>query len=123
MPRDPRSLLPLKPLVFDLLLVLAEGEQHGWAIVRALETRDGTRILPGNLYRQLTAMRADGLIAESAGPRRVREARAEGARAPHRFFKLTAFGRAVGRAEARRLAFLVDESRAKRFLEADASRT
>ncbi|HSC27515.1 MAG TPA: helix-turn-helix transcriptional regulator [Vicinamibacterales bacterium] len=117
MPRDPWSLLPLKPLVFEILLALADGERHGWALVRAVEARLHKSVLPGNLYRTLNAMQAEGLLDESAGPARIRARQASGGRAPRRFFRLSAFGRAVGHAEARRLAGLVEESRTKRFLE------
>ena len=56
--------LPLKPLTFEVLLALADGERHGWALVRerpGAEPASG-RIMPGNFYRTLRAMLADGLI-------------------------------------------------------------
>ena len=44
---DPRTLLPLKPLVFQVLLALADGERHGWSLVREIQQDDGGgRILP-----------------------------------------------------------------------------
>jgi DNA-binding PadR family transcriptional regulator len=119
MPRDPRELLPLKPLVFHVLVVLLDGELHGWGLLRALEPRLGQQVLPGQLYRQLEAMLAEQLIEEhgspSRPPRNERDDRAGGA-VPKRFFRLTAFGRGVVRAEARRLEAMVDELRDKRLL-------
>lgn len=105
------ALLPLKPLVFDILLALADCPRHGWTIVRALqERRRGARILPGHFYRTLTRALDDGLIedAQPPGGRGVDERR--------RYFRLTTFGARVAAAEARRLEALVTESRAKRLL-------
>jgi DNA-binding PadR family transcriptional regulator len=120
MPRDARALLPLKPLVFRVLLALADGEQHGWALVRCLQDPSGgARILPGNFYRMLRAMLAEGLIDEVDEPSaaRVSALADTGANAERRrYFRLTPFGRDAARAEARRLEGLVAESRAKRML-------
>jgi hypothetical protein len=59
-------LLPLKPLVFQVLLGLTDGERHGWDLVReAQQGAGGGRILPANFYRTLRTMLADGLIEES----------------------------------------------------------
>jgi DNA-binding PadR family transcriptional regulator len=117
-PGDPRDLLPLKPLVFDILVVLAAGEQHGWGLLRALEARLGTTMLPGRLYRQLDAMLRAGLIGEQSAADMSRPPRPDGTGGAEarRFFQLTALGRRAARAEARRLASLVDELRAKRLL-------
>lgn len=122
MSRDARGLLPLKPVVFEILLVLAEGDRHGWNLVRALERRTGqARLLPGNFYRVLKGMLSEGLI-EAAEPSRAMRAQAAadtGANADRRqYFRLTRFGRDVARAEARRLEALVVESRDKRLIEA-----
>ena len=119
MPRDARDLLPLKPIVFEILLVLAEGERHGWSLVRDLERRTGQALLPGNFYRVLKSMIAEGLIDEAEPSRTVRErgAAATGANAERRqYLQLTKFGRDVARAEAQRLEALVVESRGKRLL-------
>ncbi|HUL74882.1 MAG TPA: helix-turn-helix transcriptional regulator [Vicinamibacterales bacterium] len=120
--RDPRDLLPLKPLVFEILLVLADGDRHGWHLVRDIERRSGREpLLPGNFYRLLKALLAERLI-EEAEPSRAERAQAAadtGANAQRRrYFHLTTFGREVARAEARRLAALVDESRGKRLIAA-----
>ena len=110
--RDVERHLPLKPLVFQVLLALADGERHGWSLVREVQQRDGfTRIMPGNFYRTLRAMLADGLIAEAherPAPDEDDERR--------RYFRLTALGEAVAAAEAGRLEAAVLEARAKRLL-------
>jgi DNA-binding PadR family transcriptional regulator len=120
MARDPRDLLPLKPVVFQILLVLADGERHGWSLVHALQQRTGgERLLPGNFYRVLKAMLAEGLIEDVEPSRTERElAQADtGANADRRrYVRLTPFGRDAARAEARRLEALVVESRARRLL-------
>jgi DNA-binding PadR family transcriptional regulator len=120
MARDARDLLPLKPVVFQILLVLADGERHGWSLVHALQQRTGgERLLPGNFYRVLKAMLAEGLIEDAEPSRTERElAQADtGANADRRrYVRLTPFGREAARAEARRLEALVVESRARRLL-------
>jgi DNA-binding PadR family transcriptional regulator len=107
---DARALLPLKPLVFQVLLALGEGERHGWSLVREIQQDDsGGRILPANFYRTLRAMLADGLIQEAdARP-------AEGER-ERRYFRLTKLGQDVATLEARRLKDLVADARTRRLL-------
>jgi DNA-binding PadR family transcriptional regulator len=103
---------PLKPLVFQVLLALVEGERHGWSLVREAQQRGGfDQIMPGNFYRTLRAMLADGLIEEAplrASPEPDTERR--------RYFRLTAAGEHAAAAEARRLEALVLESRTKKLL-------
>jgi DNA-binding PadR family transcriptional regulator len=104
--------LPLKPLVFQVLLALADGDRHGWSLVREVQQRGAFgKIMPGNFYRTLRAMLADGLIAETDTPARERDADER-----RRYFKLTAIGKQVAGAEAHRLEEAVIEARAKRLL-------
>ena len=108
---DTDAHLPLKPLVFQILLALAEGDRHGWSLVRDVQQRGGfARIMPGNFYRTLRGMLTDGLIEES--PRAAKTADEE----RRRYFTITPLGEAVARAEARRLELLVSEARSKRLL-------
>jgi DNA-binding PadR family transcriptional regulator len=110
-PKDPTP-QPLKPLVFQILLALVDGERHGWALVRDVQQRGGfDRVMPGNFYRTLRAMLADGLIEDAPGPE---DADDEDER--RRYFRLAPAGAAAAAAEARRLEALVVESRAKRLL-------
>jgi DNA-binding PadR family transcriptional regulator len=103
--------LPLKPLVFQVLLSLVDGERHGWSLVREVQQRGGfSRLMPGNFYRTLRAMLADGLIAESDAAAR------EGDDERRRYFRLTPLGQQVAEAEAHRLEAAVLEARAKRLL-------
>ncbi len=104
MPRDPRSFLPLKPVDLLLLLALADGERHGYGLVQEIAARtDGVVGLePGNLYRIIKRLLADGLVAESErrpAPDLDDERR--------RYYRLTPLGARVVRAEAQRLQALV----------------
>lgn len=67
MPPDPRHFLPLKPVDLELLLALADGDLHGYGLAQAISRHtDGLVVLdPGNLYRVIKRLLADGLIAES----------------------------------------------------------
>ena len=103
--------LPLKPLVFQVLLALAAGERHGWSLVREVQQRGAFgRIMPGNFYRTLRSMLEDGLLEESD----MRPAPDDDER--RRYFRLTDLGARVASAEARRLEAVVLEARTKRLL-------
>src|SRR5688572_24260134 len=105
--------MPLKPLVFEILLALADAPRHGWGLVREIEDRlGGEPLLPGNFYRTLRRMLADGLIAEAPQP----DVTADDER--RRYFRLTPQGERVARAEAKRLAALVADARMRRLLKA-----
>ena len=104
--------LPLKPLVFQVLLALTDETRHGWSLVREVQQRGGfARIMPGNFYRTLRTMLADGLIAESETRSDQRDDDER-----RRYFELTRLGEAVATAEALRLEAAVVEARAKRLL-------
>jgi DNA-binding PadR family transcriptional regulator len=99
----------MPPAMFHILTVLAGGEQHGYAISRAVQERtDGrVRLGPGTLYRSIHRMLEEGLIEELADrpdPEEDDERR--------RYYRITALGRRAARAEARRLSALVDLARA-----------
>ena len=38
-PKNPEDFLPLRPVEFEVLLVLAEGDSHGYAIMNEAERR------------------------------------------------------------------------------------
>jgi len=104
--------LPLKPLVFQILIALADDERHGWSLVREVQQRGGfRRIMPGNFYRTLRTMLAQGLIAES-GERPAADEDDE----RRRYFRVTPLGARVAEAEARRLEAVVLEARSTRLL-------
>ena len=103
------ELLPLPPATLHILLALADGERHGYAIIQDVEARtDGElRMSAGTLYRSVARMVEQGLITEVA----KRRSRAEDER--RRYYRLTPFGIAVARAEVRRLSLLVRDARAR----------
>jgi DNA-binding PadR family transcriptional regulator len=94
---------PLTPAGFQVLLALAGGAAHGYAVMRFVEEiSDGTvRIGPGTLYRTLQRLVADDLVAEVAGespdPHDARR----------RYYELTELGRKAATREAEMLARLV----------------
>lgn len=104
---------PLKPIVFHILVVLTDGERHGYNIVKEVETRtEGElRIEPANLYRTLRTLDAEGLIEESdtrPDPRLDDQRR--------RYFRITDAGLVAVKAEAARFARLTELARAHRLL-------
>ena len=103
------QLLPLPAATLHILLALADGERHGYAIIQDVEVRtDGElRLSAGTLYRSIARMVEQGLISEVAN----RRTRAEDER--RRYYRLTSFGTAVARAELRRLSQLVRYGRAR----------
>ena len=107
--RDPAALIPLKHATFQILLALGEQEaMHGYAIMQAVsEMTDGREtILPGTLYAALARMVEDKLV-EEFHPGSAPQDDASGG-PPRRYYKRTAFGRAVARAESERLRALLD---------------
>ena len=116
MAADPREFLPLKPLVFDVLLALEGGERHGWSLVREIQEGEQHTILPANFYRTLRTLLTDGLIEETRAPRRERDEAGGDGFERRRYFRLTPVGREVARLEARRLKTLVEDNRLRRLL-------
>src|SRR5262245_33709546 len=107
-PERPEALLPLPAATFHILLALADEERHGYAILLDVEGRTGgeLRLSAGTLYRSIARMVEQGLISEVARRRITDDER-------RRYYRLTAFGTAVARAEMRRLAQLVRLARAR----------
>jgi len=107
---DVDALLPLPPVTFHILMALADGDRHGYAIIQDVEARtDGDlRLGAGTLYRSMHRMLEQGLIVESS--RRPARALDDERR---RYYRLTPFGTAVARAETRRLAQLLRLARAR----------
>ena len=109
---DPESLLPLPAATFHILMALAAGDRHGYAIIQDVAERTNKRLKlgPATLYRSLQRMLEEGLIVETGDrpdPEHDDERR--------RYYRITPFGDAVARAETRRLADLVRLARASGF--------
>jgi DNA-binding PadR family transcriptional regulator len=105
---DPRRRLPLSPAAFSILLSLANGEKHGYAILREVAEQSGgeVKLLPGTLYNLLKRMLDDGWIEEldeRPDPALDDERR--------RYYRLSGVGEQIARLEARRLEGLVRTAR------------
>ena len=107
------DLLPLTPAVFHILLALADGERHGYDIMRAVEslTEGKMQMGPGTLYGSIKRMLRDGLITESD---ERPDPELDDSR--RRYYELTAFGQQVLAAESNRLAHLVEVARQMNLL-------
>ena len=99
--------LPVKPVVFQILLALAEGDAYGYGVICAVREHSGGRIQleTGPFYRHLKKLLDHGLVAE-ATRRPADDDPRRGA-----YYRLTKLGREVVAAESRRLARLVAQSR------------
>jgi DNA-binding PadR family transcriptional regulator len=109
----PDTFLPLTPVAFEILLALADGEQHGYSIMREVERRSAGAVTlhPGTLYRALARLLESGLIDEldeRPSPRDDDERR--------RYYQLSDRGIAVARAEAERLASQLTAARSRKLL-------
>ncbi len=109
---SPDAHLPLTPATFHILLSLSDGERHGYAIMTEVgeRTRGTVKLGPGTLYTALKRLVDSGVVLE-AGERRGRDDDER-----RRYYRLTPLGRAVARAEARRLEEIVRLARRKRLI-------
>ena len=107
------AFLPLTPVAFEILLALADGEQHGYSIMREVSDRSSGAITlhPGTLYRALARLLESGLIDEL--DERPDTGNDDGRR---RYYRLTERGIAVARAEAERLASQLTAARSRKLL-------
>jgi DNA-binding PadR family transcriptional regulator len=105
--------VPLTHAAFHILLALADGERHGYAIMQEVtrSTEGGVRMGPGTLYGTIKRLLANGWIEESderPDPHLDDERR--------RYYRLTDVGARVAAVEVRRMSDLVKAARVKRLL-------
>jgi DNA-binding PadR family transcriptional regulator len=103
------AFLPLPTAVFHILVALADGDRHGYAIMQdvAARTEGKVRLSAGTLYSAIRRMLEQGLIEELRSR-------------PHlssdderrRYYRLTTLGRDVATAEARRVTAMLSQARA-----------
>lgn len=102
---SPKANLPLSPVVFAILLALASGEKHGYAIMKEAAEPEGGAIKlgPGTLYGSIDRMIRDRLVEETGFTDDARR----------RYYRITAFGQRVFAAEFARIGSIVRAARAK----------
>src|SRR5215475_8419409 len=108
----PEAQVPLTAAMFNVLLSLADGEKHGYAILKEVEeqTAGEVQLSTGTLYGIIKRLLGDGLIAE------VRQRPAEGDDQRRRYYRMTENGREVTVAEAQRMEKLLLRARSKKLL-------
>jgi len=111
--RNPDECLPLTPAMFEVLIALADGEKHGYAVLKEVERRSegSVTLSPGTLYAIIRRFVSDGIVAES-------DERPDAALDDERrrYYRLTESGRAVARAEAARMESVLAAARATHLL-------
>lgn len=107
-PDDIDSYLPLPASAMHIVVALAGGEKHGYAIMRDIDDlSDGSVTMgPGTLYGSIKRMIDQDLVEET--DERPDPALDDQRR---RYYRLTALGQRVGAAEQARLATLLDAAR------------
>lgn len=110
----PDNILPMTPAVFNILLALADGEKHGYAIMLEVETitQGAVKMGPGTLYGSIKRMLAGGLIEESderPDPALDDERR--------RYYRLSGLGQRALRLEAERLLQQIKAAQHKHILD------
>lgn len=108
----PEEFLPLTHLTYHVLLVLAGTQLHGYRIIKEIARRTDGRMEPetGTLYTAIRRMRDDGLIETAQAAESAPDTRRGHS------YRLTPLGRAVLKAETRRLVRLLEVAREKRVL-------
>ena len=106
-------MLPLKAADFQILLVLLDGDRHGYGIMKEVEqsSEGRVRLELGSLYRVLARLLASGLVQDvdpsTEAPRAVRE---------RRHYRISDLGRRVAAAEAQRLYEVVELAQVRNLL-------
>jgi DNA-binding PadR family transcriptional regulator len=107
----------LKPIPLHILLALADGDSHGYAIMQTIRARSGGSVAvhTASFYRHLGKLIDEGWVAEAPGRREPDD--------PRRgtYYRLTARGRQVLAAEKRRLIDLVAQMKKVRLTARKAS--
>lgn len=98
----------LSPAAFQILVALAAGPCHGYAIMKDVGTATNgeVRLNPGTLYTTIRKLLDEGLIRETATPPEESDER-------RRYYALTAEGRETAQAELERLRTLITRASAK----------
>jgi len=105
---DIQALLPLPHAVLHLLLVVAQGERHGYALKREIAERTGGQVIlgPGALYGSIQKMLSWGLIEESEDRP---ESHLDDQR--RRYYRITPAGQQVLEAELKRMQAILSAAK------------
>lgn len=108
---DPSDLLPLPVAQLHILLALADGEKHGYAIMNEVEvlTEGSVTMGPGTLYGTVKRMLSAGLVEETA-ERPDRDLDDE----RRRYYRVTGLGERVLDAEVARMEQLARAATTRR---------
>lgn len=100
----------MTPAVVHVLLALAGGERHGYAILKDVQLHVGQRLRfgPGTIYGTLQRLMEAGWVEEASPPGADIDQR-------RRYYRMTRDGREALRAEVDRLGALLDTARAHRI--------
>jgi DNA-binding PadR family transcriptional regulator len=109
MPDRPSPPAALSDLAFHVLLALADGPSHGYAIGKFVAEQSGGRLDPGTgaLYQTLRRLADEDLVAPADGP--------GDADVRRKYFALTRQGRRAAAREAARLQALVRAARQRKL--------
>lgn len=101
----------LTPLMFQILVALAQGPRHGYAVLQEIEERTGGGfpVGAGSMYRAIRQLVEAGLVQETEP--------AEHTHAQRRTYRLTARGRTRAAAEARVFDDIVSWAREARLID------
>jgi len=110
--REIENFLPLPASMMQIVVALADGEKHGYAIMRDVAELSGGAVTMGSgtLYGSIKRMLDQGLIEET--DERPDPALDDQRR---RYYRLTGLGRRVGAAEQQRLAALIGAARSRQL--------
>ncbi len=111
--RSLHPFLPMRPVEFQILLGLCQGERHGYGLLRDADAEGPSAATPklATFYRALQRMERAGLVSSTERPH------APGDDKRRRYYKMTALGLRVARAEAVRLQSLVRTARSHNLIE------
>src|SRR5882724_1967654 len=111
--RTAADCLPLTPAMFEVLIALADGEKHGYAVLKEVARRSDGRVTlsPGTLYAIIRRFVSDGIVAETD---ERPDASLDDER--RRYYRMTDFGRDVALAEAKRMETALGMARAKSLI-------
>ena len=104
LPEEVMRLLPLTPAVFYVLLSLAAGTRHGYAMMQEARTLSGGnfRMGPATLYTTIQKLAALDLIRETDG-----DLESQGEDSRRRYYALTDSGRRLLQLEVANLDSVV----------------